>query len=157
MSYGQLARPIEWFFRGEERARAVTALRSYCKGQLAAPKEGPLFSGSAFERFLDPGHPNRFMPSDLVAVTMLSVGVPPHGAIWMLGAGQQKLSQLLEEVGPDRPIWEAADEELDVVPQPIASGVTFIATGSETSQRASCWPPSVPRSSRSGTRTSLQR
>jgi hypothetical protein len=52
------------------------------------------------------------MSTDLVAVTMLSVEVPAHAAIWMLDAGQRELSHLLQEVGPNRPIWEATDDEL---------------------------------------------
>jgi hypothetical protein len=112
MTYAQLSRPIEWFFLGEERGRAVTALCSYCKGRMSGPPEGPRFSGAYFDQLVDADHPDRFMPTDLVAVTMLSVDVSARAAIWMLDTGQQELSQLLQEVGPDRDIWEAADEEL---------------------------------------------
>jgi hypothetical protein len=112
MTYAQLSRPIDWFFLGEERELAIKALGSYCKGRMGGPPEGPRFSGAYFDQLADPDHPDRFMPTDLVAVTMLSVEVPAHAAIWILDAGQQELSQLLQEVGPDRDIWEATDEEL---------------------------------------------
>lgn len=112
MTYAQLSRPIDWFFLGEERELAIKALGSYCKGRMSGPPEGPRFSGAYFDQLADPDHPDRFMPTDLVAVTMLSVEVPAHAAIWILDAGQQELSQLLQEVGPDRDIWEATDEEL---------------------------------------------
>lgn len=112
MTHGQLSRPIEWFFLGEERGRAITSLRSYCRGRMAGPPEGPRFSGAFFDQLADRAHPDRFTPSDLVAVSMLSLEVPAHAAIWMLDAGQQQLSQLLQALGPDRAICEAADDEL---------------------------------------------
>jgi hypothetical protein len=36
------------------------------------------FTGRWFERFAEQGHPNRFGPSDVVAVESLSVGVEPE-------------------------------------------------------------------------------
>ena len=47
-----------------------------------------------------------------MAVTMLSVEVPVHAAISLLGTARDHFSGLLTAVGPDRPIWETDAAEL---------------------------------------------
>jgi hypothetical protein len=57
---------------------------------------------------------NRFMPSDLVAVTMLSVDVPGRTSADLLaGPASVLTAQLLAEIGPDRDIWVAKEAEID--------------------------------------------
>ncbi len=108
----RLRRGIEEFFTGEERERATRSLQSYCTGKLNDQETSLRFTGAGFERFIDRENPDRITERDLVAVTMLDVVVPPRATLWLLGDGQREVSDLLAEIGPDRPIWETADEEL---------------------------------------------
>lgn len=71
---------------------------------------GPAFSGSWFERLGGGGDRQEtkdvFTAEDLIAVSMLSVKVPPRVAGWMLeetwpGSGRLELSKLLGEVPVD--------------------------------------------------------
>lgn len=112
MTPERLRRGVEEFFTGEERERAAGSLHSYCNGKLNDPEKSPRFSGAGFEWLIDRENPDRITERDLLAVTMLRVAVPPRAALWILGDGQQEVSDLLVEIGPDRPIWEAEDDEL---------------------------------------------
>jgi hypothetical protein len=55
------------------------------------------FTGSSFETFAQPGI-NSFTPSDVVAVSMLSVDIPASVTRWILGDGVAKLSQFLTKI-----------------------------------------------------------
>ena len=75
------------------------------------------YSGRVFEtiggRGDVPGVANRFMASDLVAVTTLGVTVSGHGAIELLdGDRSATLAALLEEIRVDVDLWDASDDDL---------------------------------------------
>jgi hypothetical protein len=64
---------IAAYFTGVEADRAARALRAYFAPDLH-------FTGSAFDGLLEHGNPNRFTAIDMLAVTTLSVEVPPRAA-----------------------------------------------------------------------------
>lgn len=70
------------------------------------------YSGRWFDLLADHEHPNEITARDLVAVTMLSVEVPPHTAAWILGPGRDEISALLERIPTDLTIWEADEADL---------------------------------------------
>ena len=103
-------RPVLRYFEDPNRTWAIEALRTYCEGRT---KEGGwLYSGGWFDRLADRSQPDSFTTRDLVAVTMLSVTVPPHAAIRILETERKDFSRCLTAVGPDRPLWEADEAEL---------------------------------------------
>lgn len=67
-----------------------------------ASGDGWQFSGARFDTLGGGGdHPdsaNRFTADDLVAVTLLSVDIDPHAAIWILEDGENELSELLTQI-----------------------------------------------------------
>lgn len=75
------------------------------------------YTGRYFERLRDAAgrapSPNVFEAVDLVAVTTLSVSVPPGSAAAILDERSGELSRLLAEIPVDLPLWEALDEHLD--------------------------------------------
>ena len=71
------------------------------KSSLAAYFYKEAFTGSSYEKFFDIREkPNEFTAQDLIAVSMLSVNVPPRVAKWLLNEGKEDLSQLLKEITP---------------------------------------------------------
>lgn len=83
------------------RDEAVDHLRRYF-----APVAGTTgWAGSRFERLSGGGDrpetADRFMADDLVAVSLLSVNVPPHGAIQLLESRADEFAQLLAEIPRD--------------------------------------------------------
>jgi hypothetical protein len=56
------------------------------------------FTGSAFEELIDRENPNQITAKDLTAVTMLGVTVPATAARWILGEGNDELSQHLSKI-----------------------------------------------------------
>lgn len=105
-----LRRPVGAYFEGGQRDWAIQALRTYCGSQQG---EGALlYSGGWFDRLADRSGPDSFSAADLVAVSMLSVNVPAHAVIRILGTEHQRFSELLGALGPDRPIWEADPADL---------------------------------------------
>lgn len=60
----------------------------YSPAKKANGRTGWTFSGSQFERLADHEHPNVFTSADVVALTMLSVSIPAHVTIWLLGDGR---------------------------------------------------------------------
>ncbi|MBD5785055.1 hypothetical protein IF650_02570 [Cellulosimicrobium terreum] len=85
----------------EHTAAAVSHLRRYF-----APVDGTTgWTGSRFERLGGGGDrpevANRFTAEDLVAVSLLSVNVPPHGAIQLLESRADEFAGLLEEIPRD--------------------------------------------------------
>lgn len=89
------------------------------------------YSGRWFDLLADHDHPNEITARDLVAVTMLSVEVPPHTAAWILGPGRDEISFLLEQIPTDRTIWEADEAELEEG-APASDLWSRLQTG--------CWP-----------------
>ncbi|WP_373071065.1 DUF6308 family protein [Gemmatimonas sp.] len=68
------------------------------------------YTGGHLDLLADRDHPNRITANDLVAVTMLSVQVPPGAAAWMLDAtGARIITDLLEQIDA-APIWEQPEE-----------------------------------------------
>jgi len=78
-----LDRPVLRYFEGRCADWAVTALQTYCHGTTRASGR-PLYTGACFEALAAREQPDAFTASDLVAVSMLSVTVPPRAAIRLL-------------------------------------------------------------------------
>ena len=71
------------------------------KSSLAAYFYEDAFTGSSYEKFFDwRENPNEFTAQDLVAVSMLSVNIPPRVAKWVLNEGKTELSELLKKIYP---------------------------------------------------------
>jgi hypothetical protein len=91
----------------DDPAAVRSALASYFS------PAGDVFTGSRFELLADFAHPDEFTASDLVAVSMLSVEVPPAVAYWLLSTeGQLATRTLLAAVPTDVDIWDPGAEEL---------------------------------------------
>ena len=72
-----------------------------------APAGSATFTGSQFEVIADTGRPNEITAADLVAVSMLSVDVPPRVSRWILGEeGHEAVAGLLSQVPVDMDIWD---------------------------------------------------
>lgn len=85
-----------WYFEDERREQAVEALTLYFNN----------FLGSWFEHFADKRHPNSITERDILAVSMLSVNIPPGTTIWLLGEGRGQVSGLLSRIPQDQKIWD---------------------------------------------------
>ena len=72
---------------------------SYAKSSLEAYFYKHAYTGSSFENFCGKDH-NKFTADDIVAVSMLSVKIPPSASRWILGDGQKCLTKLLKELNP---------------------------------------------------------
>lgn len=96
-------RSVLRYFEGDCAEWAVSALHAYCRGTDGAGQ--PLYTGQCFERFADRHRPDTFTTSDMVAVSMLSVNIPPRAAIRLVDG--HEADTLLAAIGPDRPIWES--------------------------------------------------
>jgi hypothetical protein len=94
MSSVFVRKPI-YFFEGNNRQEAVESLRDYFAR----------FRGSWFERLVDRGEPYSITARDIVAVSTLSVDIPPGTAIWLLGEGKEQVTARLEKIPPERAIW----------------------------------------------------
>ena len=70
---------------------------SYAKSSLEAYFFKYAFTGSSFETFCGK-EPDNFTAQDIVAVSMLSVNIPPSASRWILGDGKKKLNLLLQEI-----------------------------------------------------------
>lgn len=66
------------------------------------------FTGRHFDVLIDAHSPYRYTADDLVAVSMLSVNVPPESAAWLLGVSGDALevSRLLRRIPADVDIWD---------------------------------------------------
>jgi uncharacterized protein DUF6308 len=96
----------------DPREIAVELVREY----VATDENGQSrYTGACFERLGGGGDrpdvANRFTAEDVVAVTMLSVSVPPRTALWMLDVGSEQLSQFLRGIPTDVDLF-AADKKL---------------------------------------------
>jgi hypothetical protein len=82
--------------------------------------DGDVFTGSRFELVADFSHPDEFTARDLVAVSMLSVEVPPRVAYWLLSAeGQLATRPLLASVPTTVDIWDAVASGLLARGEPL--------------------------------------
>ena len=70
---------------------------SYAMSSLEAYFFKHAYTGSSFETFCGK-EPNKFTAEDIVAVSMLSVNIPPSATRWILGDGRDRLSELLCEI-----------------------------------------------------------
>lgn len=70
---------------------------SYAKSSLKAYFFKHAFTGSSFEKFCDKDSDN-ITAQDIVAVSMLSVNIPPSASRWILGDGQKTLNLLLQDI-----------------------------------------------------------
>jgi hypothetical protein len=60
------------------------------------------YTGPHFDRLADAGHPNEITERDIVAVSMLSVDIPPRVSIWLLSdEGRSEVSARLALVPPN--------------------------------------------------------
>jgi hypothetical protein len=73
---------------------------SYAKSSLEAYFFRHAFTGSSFESFYDK-QSIEFTEKDIVAVSMLSVNIPPSATRWILGEGRTQLSDLLKKIDPN--------------------------------------------------------
>lgn len=73
------------------------AKSSYAKSSLEAYFFKNAFTGSSFEKFCDKD-PDNITTQDIVAVSMLSVNLPPSASRWILGDGQKTLNLLLHDI-----------------------------------------------------------
>lgn len=70
---------------------------SYAKSSLKAYFFKHAFTGSSFEKFCDKDSDN-ITAQDIVAVSMLSVNIPPSASRWILGDGRKTLNLLLHDI-----------------------------------------------------------
>jgi hypothetical protein len=99
----------------------AVAVASRIKYMLEAPKSSELvaayfgatssFSGDTFDS-VGTNDPFTFSVDDLLALTMLDVGLKPPAVRAVLGPGQVRLSELLRAIPHDQPLWEATGETL---------------------------------------------
>jgi hypothetical protein len=88
---------------------------SFAKSSLEAYFFGNAYTGSSFETFCSKV-PNKFTAEDIVAVSMLSVNIPPSASRWILKTGKEDLSKLLSKIGqnlsidhPDADLTKGSD------------------------------------------------
>ena len=79
--------PITYLY-GAERDLAIRSLKQYFVS----------FTGAYFERLADTANPNRITEKDIVAVSMLGVQIPAEAAVWVLGEGADRISELLTDI-----------------------------------------------------------
>ena len=73
---------------------------TYSKSSMAAYFYKHAFTGSSFERLRGTDH-NRISADDIVAVSMLSVEIPPSVSRWILGEGSEAISTSLRQIQPE--------------------------------------------------------
>ncbi len=92
---------------------AVELLRRYFKQSLEGQ---PAFTGAAFDQFDGGGNrpdlADRFTAADIVAVSMLSVNVPPEATLRLLSPDQVYLSSALSAIPRDIDLVDATDADL---------------------------------------------
>jgi hypothetical protein len=85
----------------DDDAKAVEVLQRYF-----GRSGGSRFTGSFFDGWAQPQDPYRFTADDFVAVSFLTVFVPPLAARQVLEQQIDLFSELLHDVGPDRDLVE---------------------------------------------------
>jgi len=89
--------------RGHFRDSAV--VRKAIVEYFATVGEG--FTGSQFETICDASRPNQFTASDFIAVSTLSVEIPPRSAIYLLSdEGVERTEALLAHVPTNLDLWD---------------------------------------------------
>lgn len=105
--------------REGDDAAAVDVLREYFTRKVV--KTGHLRSGARWDGWDPSGRraadADVFTADDLVAITTLSVEVPPEGAWLLLGERRAQLSALLAEVGADRDLAGEAEPKTAASPE----------------------------------------
>jgi hypothetical protein len=96
----------EWF--SDNRTQVRRNLARYFDG-----KAGDTFTGRWFEEFAKLGGPNRFEPSDVLAVEALSVKVPPESAAKLLMTDADRFNHLLQRIPPDADLWTLDSSVID--------------------------------------------
>jgi len=92
---------------------AVDLLQRYYALDDAA---NPLYTGARFESIAALNDdPNKIAPADLVAVSMLSVEVPPRAAIRLLGPDSESISGLLSQI-------DNSVDIVDIQPEALRAG-----------------------------------
>jgi hypothetical protein len=89
----------EWFDDNQTQVRKY--LNRYFGG-----KAGDSFSGRWFEKFAAMGDPNRFEPSDVLAVEGLSVEVPTESAARLVVTDADRFNDLLAQIPRDIDLWD---------------------------------------------------
>ena len=87
---------IDAYFSEVEFDRSVRAMRSYFAPDLH-------FTGSAFDGLFDAASPNEFTALDMLAVSTLSVEVPPRAALRLIASSDVR--PLLVEIPASATIW----------------------------------------------------
>ncbi|MGY1665913.1 DUF6308 family protein [Geodermatophilus sp. SYSU D00696] len=87
----------------DDDTRALAFLREY-----HGRDGGPAYTGSYFDGWGGQQDPDRFTAEDVVAVTFLSVVVPPMAAHRLLYTEAERFNRLLGQVGPDRDFAQEA-------------------------------------------------
>ncbi len=88
------------FVEGRSFDLAVVALRSYFGSDNH-------YTGAAFDRLAAGSPPGRFTAEDIVAVSMLSVNVPPRAALWLLDSDEA--NDLLVDVPAGATLWDSPE------------------------------------------------
>ena len=100
------------------RQRAILQLRAYFR----PTDPSRAFTGAHFERLGGggdrPATAHEFTAEDLVAVTMLSVDIPPAAALQILGPLRTRLSELLRTIPTDVDLVNVDPAEIDASWQP---------------------------------------
>lgn len=103
------------------------------------------YTGSKFETLTDRDHPDRISATDIVAVSTLSVNIPPNVAIWLLSdEGRLRVSSLLANVPANVDLWERPDL---LAPDGDLWRVWYVLT-------EGCWPASTKANGMGTTKTS---
>lgn len=77
----------------------------YARSSLDAYFFKRAYTGSSFDSLCS-GDKYRFTADDIVAVSMLSVNIPPSATRWILGDGQHQLTELLKGIDKDLSIHD---------------------------------------------------
>lgn len=94
----------------KERLRGLIDLTHFDGAvELATRYWAEPFTGRFFHALADDEHPDEITARDIVAVSTLSVDIPPRVAIWLLGEGRAVITELLSRVPTDVDIWDAGD------------------------------------------------
>jgi hypothetical protein len=121
----------EWF--SGNHAQVQEDLNTYFGGAA-----GDRFSGRWFEKFAAMGDPNRFQPSDVLAVEALSMRVPPESATRLLITEADRFNSLLQRIPSDGDLWQedrslvdsdSATHELHAMLKHDLRGVGWVTAG----------------------------
>jgi hypothetical protein len=105
--YARFREQLDELVTADHGAVATKAIGSYFAS------DGPGFTGSQFELVTDSEAPNAITARDIVAVSMLSVSIPPRPARWLLSdEGRMKVAALLEQVPMNVKIYEPEADAL---------------------------------------------